>query len=112
MKDLFENITLFSNRMLKATYKKVGNEYEVTLTTTSEKVKSDAMGKESKLPLSDYIDIGIFAKPKNDQNLGKPLVYKRIKLTKKENVFTFKTKANFLIKRNKIKAKEKINNIF
>ncbi|MBL0012747.1 MAG: hypothetical protein IPP30_03045 [Flavobacterium sp.] len=92
IKDLFENITLFSNRMLKATYKKVGNEYEVTLTTTSEKVRSDAMGKESKLPLSDYIDIGIFAKPKNDQNLGKPLVYKRLKLTKKDNVFTFKTK--------------------
>ena len=90
--DLFENITLFSNRMMKATYKKVGNEYEITLTTTSEKVRSDAMGKETKMPLADYIDVGIFAEATNDQNLGKVLVYQRIKLTKKENTFKFKTK--------------------
>jgi ABC-type transport system involved in multi-copper enzyme maturation permease subunit len=90
--DLFENITLFSNRMIKATYKKVGNEYEVTLTTTSEKVRSDAMGRETKIPIADYIDIGIFAEPTNDQNLGKALAYQRIKLTKKENTFKFKTK--------------------
>jgi hypothetical protein len=90
--DLFENITLFSNRMMKATYKKVGNEYEITLTTTSEKVRSDAMGKETKMPLADYIDVGVFAEPTNDQNLGKVLAYQRIKLTKKENTFRFKTK--------------------
>ena len=90
--DLFENITLFSNRMIKATYKKVGNEYEVTLKTTSEKVRSDAMGKETKVPMADYIDIGIFAEPTNEQNLGKALVYQRIKLTKKANIFRFKTK--------------------
>ena len=92
IKDLFENITLFSNRMMKATYKKVGTEYEVTLTTTSEKVRSDAMGKETKIPIADYVDIGIFAEPTNDQNLGKVLLYKRIKLTKKDNTFKFKTK--------------------
>ena len=92
IKDLFENITLFSNRMMKATYKKVGTEYEVTLITTSEKVRSNALGKETKIPISDYIDIGIFAEPKNDQNLGKVLVYKRLKINKKDNTFKFKTK--------------------
>ncbi len=89
--DLFENITLFSNRMLSATYKKVGKEYEITLKTTSEKVRSDALGKETKIAIADYIDIGVFAKPTNDQNLGKVLVYKRLKLTKKDNVFKFRT---------------------
>jgi ABC-type transport system involved in multi-copper enzyme maturation permease subunit len=92
IKDMFEDITLFSNRMLIAKYKKVGNTYEVTLTTTSEKVKADKMGKETKIPMADYIDIGIFAKPANDQNLGKVLLYKRLKLTKKDNTFTFRTK--------------------
>ena len=90
--DLFENITLFSNRALKATYKKTGSDYEVTLTTTSEKFRCDALGKETKMPIADYIDIGVFAKSDNDQNLGKVLVYKRVKITKKDNVFTFKTK--------------------
>jgi aminopeptidase N len=91
IKDMFEDITLFSNRMLIAKYKKVGNTYEVTLTTTSEKVKADKMGKETKIPMADYIDIGIFAKPANDQNLGKVLLYKRLKLSKKDNTFTFRT---------------------
>lgn len=90
--DLFENITLFSNRLLSAKYKKVGNECEVTIKTTSEKFRSDALGKETAIPIADYIDIGIFAAPKDDKNLGKALVYKRLKINKKENTFVFKTK--------------------
>jgi hypothetical protein len=93
IKDMFETITMFSNRMLEVSYKKVGNEYEVTLKTTSEKFRSNALGKETKIPVADYIDIGVFAEPKNDKNLGKPLVYKRVKITKKDNTFVFKTKA-------------------
>ncbi len=92
IKDMFETITLFSNRMLDVTYKKVGSEYEVTLKTTSEKFRSNALGKETAIPVSDYIDIAIFDAHKDDKNLGKPLVYKRVKITKKENTFTFKTK--------------------
>jgi ABC-2 type transport system permease protein len=90
--DLFENITLFSNRMLEAKYKKVGNEYEVTLKTTSEKFRSSALGKETPVAVSDYIDVGIFAEPKNDVNLGKVLFYKRLKITRKDNTFVFRTK--------------------
>lgn len=92
VKDMFETITLFSNRMLEAKYKKVGNEYEVTLKTTSEKFRSNQLGKETTIPVADYIDIGVFEEPKNDKNLGKPLLYKRLKITKKENTFTFRTK--------------------
>jgi ABC-2 type transport system permease protein len=90
--DMFENITLFSNRMLEAKYKKVGSEYEVTLKTTSEKFRSDALGKETQIPVSDYIDIAVFAEPKNDSDLGKVLIYKRLKITKKDNIYIFKTK--------------------
>ncbi len=90
--DMFENITLFSNRMLETKYKKVGSEYEVTLKTTSEKFKSDALGKETQIPVADYIDIAIFAEPKNQSGLGKSLVYKRMKITQKDNLFIFKTK--------------------
>ncbi|WP_374551505.1 M1 family aminopeptidase [Flavobacterium sp.] len=90
--DLFENITLFSNRTMSVKYKKIGAEYEVKITTSSEKFRSTALGKETSQPLADYIDIGVFSESDNDQNLGKPLVYKRIKITKKDNIFTFRAK--------------------
>ncbi|MEI7522797.1 MAG: M1 family aminopeptidase [Mariniphaga sp.] len=88
--DMFENITLFSNRTVNAKYKKVGEQYEVTFNTTSEKFRSDSLGKENNIPLADYIDIGIFAESKSKKNLGNPLLIKRMKLTNKENVFTFR----------------------
>ena len=90
--DMFENITLFSNRMLEAKYKKVGDQYEVTLKTTSEKFRADSLGKETAVPVADYIDIGIFAEPENKKNLGKPLVLRRLKITQKNNEYTFLTK--------------------
>jgi len=90
--DMFESITLFSNRVLEANYKKVGNEYEITFKTSSEKFRADSLGKETTRPVSDYIDIGVFAEPSNKKNLGKALVYKRIKIERKDNSFTYRTK--------------------
>src|SRR6218665_1463995 len=90
--DLFENITLFNNRMLEAKYKKVGNQYEVTLKTSSEKFRSDSLGKETAIPVSDFIDIAVFGTPKGDEKIGKILINKRLKINKKDNTFTFKTK--------------------
>jgi len=89
--DMFEKITIFSNRMLEASYKKNGSKYEVTLKTTSEKFRADTLGKETPMPIADYIDVGVFAKTDNKLNLGKVLVYKRYKITQKENTFTFLT---------------------
>jgi aminopeptidase N len=89
--DLFENITLFSNRTIEAKYKKKGDEYEITLKTTSEKFRADSLGKEKEVPMSDFVDIGVFAEPTSKKNLGKPLIMKRLKLSNKENVFTFIT---------------------
>jgi ABC-2 type transport system permease protein len=90
--DMFENITLFSNRMMDAKYKKVGDEYEVTLTTSSEKFRADSLGKETAIPIADYIDIGIFFEPVSKNNLGKPLLLQRFKIVKKNNVFTCRIK--------------------
>ncbi len=91
--DMFENITMFSNRMVNAKYKKVGSEYEVFLTTTSEKFKCDKLGKETAVPVADFIDVSLFAKSDNDDNeTGKVILTKRLKITKKDNVFKFKVK--------------------
>jgi ABC-2 type transport system permease protein len=91
--DMFENITVFSNRMVAAKYKKVGNEYEVTLTTTSQKFRSNLLGKETEIPVNDFIDVALFAKSDNDNNqTGKVLLTQRVKITKKDNMFKFKIK--------------------
>jgi len=90
--DLFEKITLFSNRTKEVSYKKVGSEYEVTIKTISEKFYANSQGKETPTPLNDFIDIGVFAKSNKSDVLGKVLVYKRLKITKKDNTFIFRTK--------------------
>lgn len=90
--DMFENITLFSNRVVESTYVKDGDEYEVTLKTYSEKFRADSLGKQTEVPLIDYIDIGVFAQTDLKKVLGKPLVYERIKITQPENTFTYRVK--------------------
>ena len=69
--DLFENITLFSNKLLSVASKKVGDDYEVTIKATSEKFRSTALGKETSIPLADYIDIGVFGESKKQKHLAK-----------------------------------------
>jgi aminopeptidase N len=90
--DMFENITVFSNRVTEVNYVKSGEEYEVTLKTFSEKFRADSLGKQTAVPLVDFIDIGIFGETESKQTYGKPLVYERLKITKPENTFTFKVK--------------------
>jgi len=90
--DLFGNITLFSNKVVKTSYKKVGNEYEVSMTTSSEKFRADSLGKETAVPVNDFIDVAVFAEARNKKKLGKPLVMNRVKITKPENIFLFRVK--------------------
>jgi ABC-2 type transport system permease protein len=90
--DMFENITLFSNRVMEVSYHKVGEEYEVSIETSSEKFRADSLGKETAIPISDYIDIGIFAEPEKKKTTGEPLLMRRVKITDKTNTFVFRVK--------------------
>jgi len=90
--DMFETITIFNNRVLEAKYQKIGSEYEVKIKTSCEKFRCDSIGKETKIPIADYIDVALFAKPQGDAELGKVLLRKRLKITKKDNTLTFRTK--------------------
>lgn len=92
IEDMFDNITVFSNRVTEVNYVKSGEEYEVTLTTFSEKFRADSLGKQTAIPLVDFIDIGVFGETESKNTYGKPLVYERMKITKPENTFTFKVK--------------------
>ncbi len=85
--DLFENITLYSNRTEEATYKPLDNDrYQVDFTTVSEKFYADSLGAESEVPVNDWIDIGVYTE---DQAGKDSLIYvDRRKITQRENTFS------------------------
>ena len=58
--DLFEQITIFENRAVSATWKdKGGGKYEVTLKVSAKKLRSDEGGTLTEVPMDDLIDIGV-----------------------------------------------------
>src|SRR5260370_20009617 len=64
IKDLLDDITIFSNRTLEATaQKRSDGKYDVTVNVETRKFKADVQGNETEDPVNDYIDIDAFAKP-------------------------------------------------
>ncbi len=58
--DWFDNITLFDNRALKATYSPLpGGKYEVKISVEAKKYRADGKGQEHTIPVHDLIDIGV-----------------------------------------------------
>jgi ABC-2 type transport system permease protein len=85
--DAFENIVLYDNKALTATYVQTPDKkYKVTLTVQAKKFQSDGSGNETALPLADYIDIGVFSGTKDHE---KALYLKKEKITQQNNTFTF-----------------------
>lgn len=83
--DAFENIVLYDNKALTATYVQTSDKkYKVTLTVQARKVKADGNGTESPMPLADYIDVGVFSGKKDHE---KQLYLKREKLTQEKQTF-------------------------
>jgi len=66
--DLFERITLFNNKTTDATVKKNGNNYTVDLKVECAKFYSDTIGREKNAALSEWIDIGVYAKNKEGKD--------------------------------------------
>lgn len=92
IKDLFEDITLFSNRTLAATaVKRTDGGYDVTLEVEARKLKDDASGTETEVPLDDWIDVGAFAKPAPGHGYGTTLYRRRVHVTGPHATFTFIT---------------------
>ena len=92
IKDLFEDITLFSNRTLDATaVKRADGKYDVTINVETHKYKADAKGNETEVPVNDWIDIGAFAKPEKGRKYGKTLYRDRVHITNNKSTYTFAT---------------------
>jgi hypothetical protein len=84
--DGFNRIVLYDNKAVSATSKKTPDgKYLVTLNVEARKSEADANGVEKPLPLSDFIDIGVFSGKKDEE---KPLYMKREKITRDHETFT------------------------
>ncbi|MGA2966992.1 MAG: M1 family aminopeptidase, partial [Terriglobales bacterium] len=92
IKDLFEDITLFSNRTLDATaVKRLDGKYDITINVETHKYKADAKGNETEVALDDWIDIGAFAKPGKGRKYGKTLYRDRVHIASNKSTYTFTT---------------------
>jgi ABC-2 type transport system permease protein len=90
VKDLFEDITLFENRCKEMTAKDLGNgRWEVTIQVECRNLKADELGKETEVPVNDYIEIGAFAKPASGKKYGKTLHRERVRISQPVSTFTF-----------------------
>jgi hypothetical protein len=90
IQDLFYDITLFSNRTLSAAAKKrADGKYDVTIHVESKKFKADEKGEEREVPVSDWIEIGAFAKPPKGKKYGKTLYRERVLMKTGGGTYTF-----------------------
>ncbi len=89
-KDLFQDITLFSNRALSATARKrADGKYDVTIEVEAHKFRADATGNERETPVDDWIDIGAFAKPAKGRKYGDTLYRQRVHMKTGKATYTF-----------------------
>jgi len=88
--DLFDNITLFSNRTLsaKASTRSDGK-FDVTIEVETKKLRADATGVEDEVPVNDFIEIGAFAKPEKGKKYGKTLYRERVHMASGRSTYTF-----------------------
>lgn len=88
--DLFDNITLFQNKTVRAEYTEIdGDQFQVTIDVEFKKFHAQEKGAEVEVELDDWIEIGAFAKPKPGREYGETLYRKRIHITEPEQTFTF-----------------------
>jgi aminopeptidase N len=94
LKDLFEDITLFSNRTLEAKAKKrPDGKYDVTVQVETHKYKADEKGVETEVPVDDWIEVGALAAPEKGKHYGNVLARQMLHMTGKGGTYTFVTNA-------------------
>jgi ABC-type transport system involved in multi-copper enzyme maturation permease subunit len=84
LEDLFETVTLWDVRAERATAEPIATgEYQVTLTVGAKKVRADSVGRETEVPMDEWVEIGVFAAGEGDA-LGEPLYLERHRIRRGE----------------------------
>jgi len=74
--DLFNNITLYDLRVTEAKVSELADgKYQLNLTVFADKLIADEKGVESKAPLSEQIDIGVFSVDPDKTNGDSGVIY-------------------------------------
>jgi hypothetical protein len=90
LKDLFEEITLFSNRTVEASARKLpSGEFEITVKAEARKFKADEQGAENEVPVADWIEFGAFARPDKGRKYGRTLYRTPIRVYNHQVQHTF-----------------------
>jgi len=81
--DLFENIVLFDNRTISATWRPAaGGGFEVDLTVSAKKSRADGLGAETEVPMDEDVDIGVFDAKDNPLLLRKMRIHSGVQSLK------------------------------
>jgi ABC-2 type transport system permease protein len=90
--DLFDDITLFSNRAYDATARKRSDgKYDVTIDVDARKFKADDQGNEKEVPVDDWIEIGALSAPPKGKKYGAVLYRQRLHMNSGRQTYTFVT---------------------
>ncbi|NJD19881.1 MAG: hypothetical protein FIA95_11455 [Gemmatimonadetes bacterium] len=81
--DLFEEITLFDNRVVEEpTVEATGDgRWRVKFQVQAGKLRADSLGAETSVPMDDYVDVAVLAKPEKGRERGRVLASERRRLT-------------------------------
>lgn len=75
IEDMFESITLFSNKVETATCSPLEDgRYLVSLEVEARKLRADGLGNEKQIAIDDWIDIGVFGE-KEDGGIGEKVLF-------------------------------------
>ncbi|MFN9720947.1 MAG: ABC transporter permease/M1 family aminopeptidase [Planctomycetota bacterium] len=93
LEELFEKITLFSNRAVSAKVRQLAEDrWQVTLEVESEKFEADETGRETVVPFDQFIEVGAFASPAEGQMFGETLFREKRRIASGRTIVTFETK--------------------
>jgi ABC-type transport system involved in multi-copper enzyme maturation permease subunit len=88
--DLFERITMFSNRVESATVTPLADgKFKVVMDVRCEKTVADGKGKTTKVPINDWMDVGFYAKPETGKKYGREILRKRVLVDREKMNFEF-----------------------
>ncbi len=80
--DLFDTITLWNFQVEQATTKRrPDGRYDVQLRLAASKVRADALGRETAIPVDDEVDVGVFGVASEGDALATPLEMHKVHLT-------------------------------
>jgi ABC-2 type transport system permease protein len=90
IEDMFETITLYSNRTTDATYRLLpdGN-YEVNIEVEVSKFRADSSGRETPIAFNDWIEVGVLAKAEEGKQNNRLLTVEKQRISSPEMSFSF-----------------------